>query len=92
MKIEQDFGALHKFTYYPEHVRPKMDELRGLIVEAAEELGTIDRLDETLKWGQPSYLAKKGSTVRIDWKEKQPEKVSVFFKCTSKIVPTIKEV
>jgi hypothetical protein len=35
---------------------------------------------------------KKGSTIRIDWKKNKPDQYAVFFKCTSKLVPTFREV
>ena len=48
-------------------------------------------LEETLKWGEPSYLVKKGSTIRMDWKVKTPDQYAMYFKCTSKLVPTFRE-
>jgi hypothetical protein len=49
-------------------------------------------MEETLKWGEPSYLAEHGSTIRIDWKEKTPDQYDVYFKCTSKLVETFRMV
>lgn len=80
------------FNRYPATVRPKMLRLRALILEAAKELEDITQLEETLKWGEPSYLVKKGSTIRIDWKEKAPEQYAIYFKCTSQLVPAFKAV
>jgi hypothetical protein len=77
---------------YPESAREKLFILRKLILETASENEEIKELEETLKWGEPSYLAKKGSTVRIDWKEKNPDQYAVYFKCTSKLVPAFKEI
>ena len=68
-----------------------MQQLRQIILDTAESIDLIDKVVETLKWGEPSYLVKKGSTVRMDWKKKQPEQYAVYFKCTSKLVPTFKE-
>ena len=78
------------FNNYPKSIRPKMLKLRKLVLETATEAEDINRLEETLKWGEPSYLAKKGSTIRMDWKEKAPEQYAMYFKCTSKLVPTFK--
>ena len=69
-----------------------MTYLRNLIVETATENDTIEEIEETLKWGEPSYLAKKGSTIRIDWKPQNPTQYAMYFKCTSKLVITFKEV
>jgi hypothetical protein len=78
------------FNKYPDIVRKKLLNLRNLIIETAREIEEISEIEETLKWGEPSYLVKNGSTIRIDWKEKQPEQYAIYFKCTSKLVPAFK--
>jgi len=78
------------FNNYPEQVREKMLKLRRLILETANEEEHILEIEETLKWGEPAYLTKTGSTIRIDWKEKNPDQYAIYFKCTSKLVPTFK--
>lgn len=80
------------FARYPDHVRPKLERLRALVLEAANEVPGLTHLEETLKWGEPSYVAKKGSTIRMDWKPRAPERYALYFKCTSKLVPTFREV
>ncbi|MFZ1703682.1 MAG: DUF1801 domain-containing protein [Saprospiraceae bacterium] len=80
------------FDNYPEHVKPKMLVLRYLIIQTAQEMEEVTSLEETLKWGEPSYLSKTGSTIRIDWKPNTPNKYAMYFKCTSRLVPTFKEV
>lgn len=77
------------FKNYPDSVRKKMLQLRMLIIEAADEL-QLPSLEETLKWGEPSYLTKSGSTIRIDWKAKNPDQYAMYFQCTSKLIPTFK--
>jgi hypothetical protein len=63
-----------------------------LVLEAAAEIDGLQKLEETLKWGEPSYLTKHGSTVRMDWKAKAPDQYAIYFKCTSKLVPTFREI
>ena len=58
----------------------------------ANEIDEISELEETLKWGEPSYLAKKGSTLRIDWKPKAPNQYAIFFSCSTTLVKTFKQV
>lgn len=77
---------------YPTPIPKKLNELRQLILETASEIESVSELEEALKWGEPSYLAQKGSTVRIDWKKKKPDQYAIYFKCTSKLVATFKEV
>lgn len=65
--------------------------LRQLIIEVASDTPGIGELEETLKWGEPSYLAKGGSTVRIGWKESRPAYYAMYFNCNTKLVDTFKE-
>jgi len=90
--INQNPEVLKKFKAYPPDIGKKFQGLRQLILETAEETEGITAIEETLKWGEPSYLVKKGSTVRIDWKEKSPEQYAIYFKCTSKLVLSFREV
>lgn len=79
------------FEKYPDTVRQKMDFLRNLVLETMQEIEEVHSLEETLKWGEPSYLTKHGSTLRMDWKPKKPNQYAMYFKCTSKLVITFKE-
>ena len=92
LKINQNPEVELKLQTYPQEIRDKLNDLRSLIIETATENETINEIEETLKWGEPSYLVKKGSTIRIDWKAKTPKQYAMYFKCTSKLVPTFKEV
>ncbi len=79
-----------KLESYPDFVRDKLKYLRELVIETAEEIPEITELEETLKWGEPSFLTKTGSTLRIDWKKKTPNQYQMYFKCTSRLVETFK--
>jgi len=91
LKINKDPRVDTKFKNYPKGIKPKLEHLRKLILETASNIFEITELEETLKWGEPSYLVKKGSTIRMDWKEKSPDQYAMYFKCTSKLVATFKE-
>lgn len=71
---------------YPPAVRARVQALRALIAETAEELEL--ELVETLKWGEPAFLTKtkSGSTIRLGWKAKTPEVCSMYFICTTTLV------
>lgn len=75
---------------YPPAAQRAIWKLRTLILDVAGRTDGVKKLEETLKWGEPSYLTKTGSTIRIAWKEKTSEHFSIFFKCTSKLVPTFR--
>ena len=80
------------FANYPDTVRDKMQFLRELVIETAEETEGVDELEETLKWGEPSFVTKNGSTLRMDWKEKEPNQFAMYFQCTSRLVDTFRMV
>ena len=92
LKLETDPEVDRVFEDYPDDVRDKIILIRNIIIDAAHEAPEIEKLVETLKWGEPSYLAKHGSTVRVDWKAKNPSQYAIYFKCTSKLVPTFKKI
>jgi hypothetical protein len=82
------------FNSYPEEIKSKLIFLRHLIYDTAAAIEEIGEIEETLKWGEPSYLtpkSKSGSTIRIAWKESKDEQYSMFFKCTANLVPAFKE-
>lgn len=86
--LEINPAVKDRFDNYPPEIKEKMDTLRKLIIEVAEETEGVDHLEETLKWGEPSYITKNGSTLRIDWKDKSPNQYAMYFQCTSQLVPT----
>ena len=91
MNLSTNPNTTKVFQNYPDSVQSQMEKLRKIVLEAASEVDGLENLEETLKWGEPSYLTKHGSTVRMDWKEKKPDQYTMYFKCTSKLVPTFKE-
>ena len=81
-----------KFNSYPDTVRLQMQVLRALVIETAEEMDTISEIEETLKWGEPSYVTNIGSTLRMDWKSKTPQQYALYFQCNSRLIETFKAV
>ena len=79
-----------KFYSYPKHIKPLILQLRELVFSVAEDL-KLGKIDETLKWGEPSYQVKNGSPVRMDWKPKSPNQYFLFFHCQTKLVDTFRE-
>lgn len=92
MEIISDPKVRTVFNNYPTVIRKQLNGLRKLVLETAAEIEGVKKLEETLKWGEPSYLTKYGSTIRMDWKEKNPDQFAIYFKCTSKLVPTFKAI
>ncbi len=88
MKLRSNPAVSDVFDNYPQSVQGKMRYLRAMILSVVSETDGLKNLEETLKWGEPAYLAKHGSTVRLDWKIKNPNQYAIYFKCTSLLVPT----
>ena len=80
------------FEKHPEPIRKKLLFLRQLILETASETEGIEQLEETLKWGEPSYLTKKGSTIRINSKKSDSNQYAIYFNCKTILVETFREI
>jgi hypothetical protein len=82
------------FKAYPDDVKSKLLFLRRLIFEVASETEGVGELEETLKWGQPSYLttqSKSGSLVRIDRVKPHLGRYAMYFHCQTTLVDTFRE-
>ena len=90
LKLSTEPAFEIKLANYPDFVRDKLHFLRKLVLETAKEIPEIEKMEETLKWGEPSFITKQGSTLRIDWKKKTPNQYQMYFKCTSRLVETFK--
>ncbi len=87
IKTSEGFDA--KMNSYPDQIMGRMTRLRALVRQVAEDSGMI-RLEETLKWGEPSFIIKQGSTLRMDWKSKSLNQYAMYFSCSSRLVDTFK--
>lgn len=90
LKLKSNSEVQLVLDKYPDVVKVKLSNLRELIINVADETENISMLEETLKWGEPSYITKHGSTLRMDWKPSSPDQYAMYFQCTSKLVPTFR--
>ncbi len=82
------------FDSYPKPLRTKLLALRRLIFDTAKTTKGVGRLEETLKWGQPSYLTSEtgsGSTIRIDRIKATANRYAMYFHCQTDLVATFHE-
>jgi hypothetical protein len=86
-----ELSVKDKFETYPENISILLNNLRDLIFSVAEQ-DSIPDITETLKWGEPSYISKIGSTIRLNWKAKYPDKYCMYFNCNTSLIETFKEV
>lgn len=80
-----------KFGTYPAEAQEQLYAVRHLILAVAEE-NNLGAVEETLKWGEASYLVKGGTTIRMDWKPKDPDSIKVYFHCQTRLIETFKEI
>ena len=82
------------FDAYPKPVKARLLALRRLIFDTAKTTKGVGALEETLKWGQPSYLTaetKSGSTIRIDQVKTEAGQYAVYFHCQTNLVETFRQ-
>ena len=87
----KDSAVQEKFNTYPSDVKKRLLTLRELIFDVANNEESITGIEEILKWNEPSYLTKNGSTLRMDWKKAKPDQYALYFNCKSKLVETFRE-
>ena len=93
-KIIENSAVAAVFDAYPKEIKLKLMFLRQLIFDVASRTDGVGELEETLKWGQPSYLttqSRSGSLVRIDQIKSQKGKYAMYFHCQTTLVDTFKE-
>lgn len=64
-------------------------QLRELIFDTAAQIEGVGPIDEALRWGEPSYLTtrtKSGTTIRIHWKPKRPERCALYVHCQTNLI------
>lgn len=82
------------FAAYPPALRDRLLRLRDLIFETAAATDGVGPLQETLKWGQPSYLTprtKSGTTIRIDAVKSEPGRYALYVHCQTNLVASFRE-
>ncbi|KGE16813.1 DUF1801 domain-containing protein [Paenibacillus wynnii] len=90
-----NLGVAAVFDGYPPALHRRLMQLRQLIFETAEEIDGVGKLEEELRWGQPSYItseSKSGSMIRIDrWKSSHTQ-YAMYFHCQTTLVDTFRTV
>lgn len=91
--IEND-EVLRTFLTFPPEIQPKLLALRELIFATAAATDGVGPIEETLKWGEPAYLtskSKSGSTIRLGWKQANPDQYAIYFICHTNLVAHFRE-
>ncbi len=80
----EDEKVAAAYEALPEETRSGALALRELIFETAATLQRAQPLEEALRWGQPAYLAPKGSTIRLGGHK--AAKFALFVHCQSRLM------
>lgn len=72
------------FNAFPQSTRTGVLALRDLVLETAGSLPKAQPLKEALRWGQPAYLAPKGSTIRLGGHK--AASFALFVHCQSRLM------
>ena len=82
------------FDRYPPKIKKKLNSLRNLILHTASRTPGAGELEETLRWGQPSYISTKsktGSTIRIDRVKLSENEFAMYFHCRTNLIETFRK-
>jgi len=77
------------FDTYPRPLRGKLDKIRDMIFDVAISTEGVGPIEETLKWGQPSYVTsdtQSGTTIRVDKFSWEKNKYALFVHCQSDVL------
>ncbi len=91
MKFAPNPEVAAVFDEYPPAIQKKLSSIRQLILDTAAKTESITSLEETLKWGEPSYLTKGGSTIRMAPVKGKPDHYALYFHCGTTLVATFRE-
>lgn len=78
----------------PPRCGPKLQALRRLVLETARKTRGVGRVEETLKWGQPSFVTpetRSGTTIRIDALKGEPGRYAMYFHCQTGLVSSFRQ-
>ncbi len=81
-----------KFDAYPSVPRKRLLALRELVFRVAGATHGVGKIEESLKWGEPTYTTrnKAGSPFRMDWKDNAPNQYAMYFHCQTSLVEMFK--
>lgn len=89
----EDLSVAATFKAFPQHVRSKLLRIRQLILEVAARTEGVGDIEETLKWGVPSYLtstSRSGTTIRLA-PSSNGEEYGLYVHCQTSLVQDFKK-
>lgn len=90
----RDPSVAAAFDSFPEPLRDRLTWLRTLVFETASATAGVGEIEETLKWGQPSYVASRpasGTPIRIGPFKADPDRYALFVHCQTSLIESIRQ-
>jgi hypothetical protein len=78
------------FRGYAPATRNRFMKVRDIILKTAARMDGVN-IEETLRWGQPAYVAKGASTIRIDAVKNEPGRIAMYFICHTDLIAGFRE-
>ncbi len=91
MDFIENKNVLKLIEHHTAAIRKTLLSVRQMIKQVAAEIDDNNGVEETIKWSEPSYVTKNGSTIRIN-RYKETSKVALYFNCQSRLVETFREI
>jgi len=82
------------FDAFPPAIRNRLLEIRAIILDVAGQTDQVGEIEETLKWGEPSYLTSasgSGTTIRISSVKNAPDKFGIYFNCQTTLIDDFRQ-
>ncbi len=89
----QDLNVAAAYKAFPDEMRSRLLALRQMIFETASGLKEVGPIEETLKWGVPSYLtpiSKSGTTIRLA-PAKEQNCYGLYVHCQTRLIEEFKQ-
>lgn len=76
------------FASYPQEMRHALEDLREIILNVADAVKGVGKIEESLKWGQPAYRPvspQTGTTLRVGPVTGSATEYALFFHCQTSL-------
>ena len=82
----QSEAVAKRFAAYSDGMRDRLLALRALILETAADTDGVGSIEETLKWNEPAYIAKTGTTIRINTHKQSETQYALYVHCQTDLL------
>ncbi len=82
------------YDKYPKVIHEKLLQIRELIYEEADNNPEVNEIEESLKWGQPSFASKNksGTPIRLGVESKSPDTYGLYVHCGTNLIESVRHI